>query len=84
MGLPTGVEVKTAEPAKPEETAAAATTVEEVKPVVTPVETPPAATGTANADATDAVEVRRYSLCQRVVWVFFKAELSGFVINRID
>ncbi|XP_075998934.1 interleukin enhancer-binding factor 3 homolog isoform X2 [Genypterus blacodes] len=59
MGLPTGVEVKTAEPAKPEETAAAATTVEEVKPVVTPVETPPPATGTANADATDAVETAR-------------------------
>lgn len=69
MGLPTGVEVKTAEPAKPEETAAAATTVEELKPVVTPIEAPPAATGTANADATDAVEVQRYSLCQQVNFV---------------
>ncbi|XP_071387315.1 interleukin enhancer-binding factor 3 homolog isoform X2 [Centroberyx affinis] len=60
MGLPTGVELKTAEPAKPEEAAAAATTVEELRPVVTPTETTTtAATGTANADATDAVETAR-------------------------
>ncbi|XP_071774562.2 interleukin enhancer-binding factor 3 homolog isoform X1 [Centroberyx gerrardi] len=59
MGLPTGVELKTAEPAKPEE-AAAATTVEELRPVVTPTETTtPAATGTANAEATDAIETAR-------------------------
>ncbi|KAM3864161.1 interleukin enhancer-binding factor 3 homolog [Diretmus argenteus] len=62
MGLPTGVELKNAEPAKPEEVAVAVTTtptIEEVKPVVsTPIETAPA-TGTANSDATDAVETAR-------------------------
>lgn len=56
MGLPTGVELKTAEPVKSEEAVVAAT-VEELKPVVAPVETTTAATGTATADATDAVEV---------------------------
>lgn len=52
MGLPTGVEVKTVE-VKTEEVAVA---VEDQKPVVLPVETP--AASTANADASDAVEVR--------------------------
>uniref|UniRef100_A0A665W3Z9 Interleukin enhancer binding factor 3b n=1 Tax=Echeneis naucrates TaxID=173247 RepID=A0A665W3Z9_ECHNA len=47
MGLPTGVELKTAETVKSEETATA-TTVEELKPVVTPVETNTAATGAAS------------------------------------
>uniref|UniRef100_A0A665W466 Interleukin enhancer binding factor 3b n=1 Tax=Echeneis naucrates TaxID=173247 RepID=A0A665W466_ECHNA len=58
MGLPTGVELKTAETVKSEETATA-TTVEELKPVVTPVETNTAATGAASADTTDAVETAR-------------------------
>ncbi|XP_038549571.1 interleukin enhancer-binding factor 3 homolog isoform X1 [Micropterus salmoides] len=57
MGLPTGVEVKT-ESVKSEE-AEAAVTVEEFKPVVTPIETTTAATGTANVDTTDAVEAAR-------------------------
>nr|XP_020478723.1 interleukin enhancer-binding factor 3 isoform X2 [Monopterus albus] len=56
MGLPTGVELKTVESIKTEEVAVA---VEELKPVVTPVETTTAATGAASADATDAVETAR-------------------------
>ncbi|KAM6956978.1 interleukin enhancer-binding factor 3 homolog [Aplochiton taeniatus] len=59
MGLPTGVELKTAEPTKPEEAVAAAATVEDVKPVVTPTETDSAATGAASAEATDAAESAR-------------------------
>ncbi|XP_037647771.1 interleukin enhancer-binding factor 3 homolog isoform X3 [Sebastes umbrosus] len=55
MGLPTGVELKTAESVKSEE-AVVAVTVEELKPIVTPIETTTAATGAANADTTDAVE----------------------------
>lgn len=58
MGLPTGVELKTAEPVKSEE-AVAATTVEELRPAVTPIEMTAATTGTANADSTDAAEVQR-------------------------
>lgn len=58
MGLPTGVEVKT-EPVKSEETVVAAT-VEEVKPVVTLVENTTAATGTASAETTEAIEVCAY------------------------
>lgn len=54
MGLPTGVELKTAESVKSEEAPAA---VEDLKPVVTPVETTTAATGAANTDTTDALEV---------------------------
>ena len=61
MGLPTGVELKTADPVKSEEAVVAAS-VEEMRPVVTPVETS-AATGAANADATDAVEVQTCSVC---------------------
>lgn len=67
MGLPTGVELKTAEPVKAEEaavpvTAAAAVpapaAVEELKPAVAPEEPPAAAaTGPANPDAADATEV---------------------------
>uniref|UniRef100_A0A4W6EDB1 Interleukin enhancer binding factor 3b n=1 Tax=Lates calcarifer TaxID=8187 RepID=A0A4W6EDB1_LATCA len=53
MGLPTGVELKTAEPVKSEE-AAVATTVEELRPVVTPIETTTTATGAASAETTDA------------------------------
>lgn len=55
MGLPTGVELKTAEPVKVKEMVEA-TAVEEVKPVEAPVDT--AAAVTANADSTDAAEVR--------------------------
>lgn len=73
MGLPTGVELKTAEPVKSEE-AEVAVTVEELKPVVK-LETATAATGAANADNTDAVEVQSCSLCQQVTimrrWSFF-------------
>ncbi|KAM7372446.1 hypothetical protein PAMP_009610 [Pampus punctatissimus] len=58
MGLPTGVELKTAEPAKSEE-AVVATTVEELRPVVTPAEMTAAATATANADTTAAAESAR-------------------------
>lgn len=67
MGLPTGVEVKT-EPVKSEETEVAVA-VEELKPVVTAVETTTAATGTATADTTDGVEVQSCSLpvCQDCV-----------------
>lgn len=54
MGLPTGVELKTAESVKSDEVPV---TVEDVKPAVMPVETTTAATGAANADTTDAVEV---------------------------
>lgn len=61
MGLPTGVELKTAEPVKSEEAVVAAT-VEELRPVVTPIETATAATGAANADSTDAVEVQSCTL----------------------
>uniref|UniRef100_A0A3P8TGJ9 Interleukin enhancer binding factor 3b n=1 Tax=Amphiprion percula TaxID=161767 RepID=A0A3P8TGJ9_AMPPE len=57
MGLPTGVEVKTAEPVKLEE-AVVATTVEELRPVAK-LETPTAATGAANADSTFAAETAR-------------------------
>lgn len=62
MGLPTGVELKTAEPVKSEE-AVVATTVEELRPVVTPIETTAAATGTPNADSTDAAEVQSFFQC---------------------
>lgn len=62
MGLPTGVELKTAEPTKSEEVVVA-NTVEELKPVVTPVETTTAASGTAAADTTEAAEVQSSSLC---------------------
>ncbi|KAM4635390.1 interleukin enhancer-binding factor 3 homolog isoform 2-T2 [Polymixia lowei] len=58
MGLPTGVELKTAEPAKPEETAAAAP-VEELRPAAPPVETNTATTGAANTETTDAAESAR-------------------------
>ncbi|XP_010873291.2 interleukin enhancer-binding factor 3 homolog isoform X2 [Esox lucius] len=58
MGLPTGVELKTAEPVKTEEATAAAV-VEEVKPCVTPVEMDTAATGAASAEATDSAESAR-------------------------
>ncbi|XP_068593082.1 interleukin enhancer-binding factor 3 homolog isoform X2 [Cebidichthys violaceus] len=59
MGLPTGVELKTAETVKAEE-AVVPVTVEELKPVVTPVETTAAAaTGAANADTADAAESAR-------------------------
>lgn len=60
MGLPTGVEVK-AEPVRSEETVVAAT-VEEVKPVVALVENTAAATGTASAETTEAVEVQSCTL----------------------
>ncbi|XP_059203061.1 interleukin enhancer-binding factor 3 homolog isoform X2 [Centropristis striata] len=55
LGLPTGVELKT-EPVKVEEVAIA---VEELKPVITPIETSTTATGAAAAEATDAVEAAR-------------------------
>uniref|UniRef100_UPI0037E764D3 interleukin enhancer-binding factor 3 homolog isoform X2 n=1 Tax=Semicossyphus pulcher TaxID=241346 RepID=UPI0037E764D3 len=58
MGLPTGVELKTAEPVKSEETPVAIK-VEEMKPEVTPVEITTAATGTATAESTDAAETAR-------------------------
>ncbi|XP_041672901.1 interleukin enhancer-binding factor 3 homolog isoform X2 [Cheilinus undulatus] len=58
MGLPTGVELKTAEPVKSEEAVVAAT-VEEMRPVATPVDTTTAATGTANTDSTNAETARQ-------------------------
>ncbi|XP_030591364.1 interleukin enhancer-binding factor 3 homolog isoform X1 [Archocentrus centrarchus] len=59
MGLPTGVELKTAEPAVKADEAVVANTVEEQKLVVTPVETSTAVTGAANAESTEAVETAR-------------------------
>uniref|UniRef100_A0A3Q1I9D5 Interleukin enhancer binding factor 3b n=1 Tax=Anabas testudineus TaxID=64144 RepID=A0A3Q1I9D5_ANATE len=56
MGLPTGVELKTAESAKSEEAPVA---VEDVKPVVAQIESTTAGTGAANTDTTDAVETAR-------------------------
>lgn len=56
MGLPTGIEVKT-EPVKAEETTVTAT-VEETKPVATPVENTTATTGTATTETTETVEVQ--------------------------
>ncbi|XP_042360185.1 interleukin enhancer-binding factor 3 homolog isoform X1 [Plectropomus leopardus] len=56
LGLPTGVELKTAEPVKSEEAVVTAA-VEELRPVVTPIET--STTATANADTTDAAETAR-------------------------
>ncbi|XP_040014142.1 interleukin enhancer-binding factor 3 homolog isoform X2 [Xiphias gladius] len=58
MGLPTGVELKTAEPVKSEEAVVTAA-VEDLRPVVTPIETTTAATGASNVDTTDAVETAR-------------------------
>ncbi|XP_061568482.1 interleukin enhancer-binding factor 3 homolog isoform X3 [Cololabis saira] len=60
MGLPTGVELKTAEPTinKLEETVVAVT-VEEMKPLATPTETTTANAGAANADRTDAETARQ-------------------------
>ncbi|XP_039679824.1 interleukin enhancer-binding factor 3 homolog isoform X2 [Perca fluviatilis] len=52
LGLPTGVELKT-ETVKSEE-AEVAVTVEELKPVVTAIESTATAAGTANADAANA------------------------------
>nr|XP_057906464.1 interleukin enhancer-binding factor 3 homolog isoform X1 [Doryrhamphus excisus] len=56
MGLPTGVEAKTPEPIKPEETPVP---LEDVKPVITTTEAAPAATGPAVTDNTDAAETTR-------------------------
>lgn len=56
MGLPTGVEVRT-ESVKSEETGA--NTADELKPVVTPVETATAATGTVSVDTPEIVEVTK-------------------------
>ncbi|KAL3054281.1 hypothetical protein OYC64_006582 [Pagothenia borchgrevinki] len=57
MGLPTGVEVKT-ESIKLEE-AVVPVTVEEVKPVITPIEAPSSSPAAANADGSEAVETAR-------------------------
>lgn len=57
MGLPTGVELKSPEPAVKADEAVVANTVEQQKPVVPPVETITAAAGAANAESTEAVEV---------------------------
>ncbi|XP_029996085.1 interleukin enhancer-binding factor 3 homolog isoform X2 [Sphaeramia orbicularis] len=56
MGLPTGVELKTAEPIKSEE---AEVTVEDLKPTIAPTEAPTAVTGVVNADSADAAETAR-------------------------
>lgn len=57
MGLATGMEIKTPEPAVKMEEAEVATTVQEAKPVAMQTDTPAAATGTANTDQTEAAEV---------------------------
>ncbi|KAF0032334.1 hypothetical protein F2P81_014624 [Scophthalmus maximus] len=57
MGLPTGVELKTADQIKAEE-AEITVKVEDVKPVITPTETPTAAAA-ATADTADAAETAR-------------------------
>lgn len=54
MGLPTGVELKTAEPVKTE---VATAVVEEVKPCITPIAMDTAATGEDSVEATDGAEV---------------------------
>lgn len=54
MGLPTGVELKTAEPVKTE---VATAIVEEVKPCITPIAMDTAATGADSVEATDGAEV---------------------------
>lgn len=54
MGLPTGVELKTAEPVKTE---VATAVVEEVKPCITPIAMDTAATGADSVEATDGAEV---------------------------
>ncbi|XP_005468573.1 interleukin enhancer-binding factor 3 homolog isoform X3 [Oreochromis niloticus] len=59
MGLPTGVELKSPEPAVKADEAVVANTVEQQKPVVPPVETITAAAGAANAESTEAVETAR-------------------------
>ncbi|XP_061555570.1 interleukin enhancer-binding factor 3 homolog isoform X1 [Phycodurus eques] len=58
MGLPTGVELKTPEPVKAEETAVPVI-VEDVKPVLTANEVAPMPTGTASVDSTDPAETTR-------------------------
>ncbi|CAB1341967.1 unnamed protein product [Coregonus sp. 'balchen'] len=57
MGLPTGVELKTAEPVKTEEVAKAI--VEDVKPCITPIAMDTAATGADSVEATDGAESAR-------------------------
>ncbi|XP_004562974.1 interleukin enhancer-binding factor 3 homolog isoform X2 [Maylandia zebra] len=59
MGLPTGVELKSPEPAVKADEAVVANTVEQQKPVVPPVETITAAAGAANAESTEAAETAR-------------------------
>ncbi|XP_063327356.1 interleukin enhancer-binding factor 3 homolog isoform X2 [Pelmatolapia mariae] len=59
MGLPTGVELKSPEPAVKADEAVVANTVEQQKPVVPPVETITATAGAANAESTEAAETAR-------------------------
>lgn len=63
MGLPTGVELKTAEAATKLEEPVVAATVEELKPEATPTETTTATTGAPNADSTEAAEVCLHKQC---------------------
>ncbi|MEQ2214336.1 hypothetical protein XENOCAPTIV_001816 [Xenoophorus captivus] len=56
MGLPTGVEVKSAEPAVKLEEAVVSTTAEEVKPAATSTESSTAATGAAGV-SSESTEV---------------------------
>lgn len=62
MGLATGVEVKT-EPVKPEDVVIT-TTLEELKTVITPVETTTAPSLTTSVEAPDAAEVTIVSDCK--------------------
>lgn len=83
MGLPTGVELKAAETVKCEEVVVAVP-VEDVKPVIIPIEAPPA-TGTANAANADATEVRSSSRRGLDCWpvpFFFNYIFSLTLCNR--
>ncbi|KAM6905509.1 interleukin enhancer-binding factor 3 homolog [Xenentodon cancila] len=59
MGLPTGVELKTAEPAIKLEETEVAVSVEDLKPVAIPTETTTTNMGAANTDRTEAAETTR-------------------------
>lgn len=78
MGLATGVEVKT-EPAMSEDVVVTAP-LEELKTVITPVETTSAPSITSSVEAPDTAEVTICSLTvsQKVLEVFFLPVIASF------
>lgn len=78
MGLATGVEVKT-EPAMSEDVVVTAP-LEELKTVITPVETTSAPSITSSVEAPDTAEVTIYSLTitQKDLEVFFLPVIASF------